>query len=1176
MVTELEETEDLETIHLEPRPPLRIDDLPDLEDVDVEDPDSTSIFSQTERYAMDSLDEDVSARILLQNVIQTESSRSPITRSASQAQFQSPGSRVRCSIRLRRSDVGALTPQEALKQNIKKKLRESTSRFSLPVPPSKRRTISEGVRKINTPAPATASLLYDDDITPRYLLRGILQTEPETSLLVQDRPVKKEPELPSTNSSLHSNRPSTGLSDLDLPDMTTTVNLSNTVKGLSRKRPHRSLNITAFNRQLEHEDGEGEGGSATEKDLSSLSSASPSSITFSLKTPFVDVQTEKRGFQRKVTNRKKICLEEFDKALQNRQAAMGGDPELSVREDQQGLSETVRFEGFTSGLSDLTAPDITHDIITGNTALYAPPVDTATTFTITTQDKDTITGTQIQREMGGMKDEKDMEEVGEQKEDKMELDNKDGEDLAGDAGQREDSVRQKESKSQTEEVEAVADSQTEVEDEVADSQTEVEDEVADSQTEVEDEVADSQTEVEDEVADSQTEEEDEVADSQTEEEDEVADSQTEEEDEVADSQTEEEDEVADSQTEGDEVADSQTEGDEVAESQTEGDEVAESQTEGDEVAESQTEGDEVAESQTEGDEVAESQTEGDEVAEAQTEGDEVAEAQTEGDEVAEAQTEGDEVAEAQTEGDEVAEAQTEGDEVAEAQTEGDEVAEAQTEGDEVAEAQTEGDEVAEAQTEGDEVAEAQTEGDEVAESQTEEDEVAESQTEEDEVAESQTEEDEVAESQTEEDEVAESQTEEDEVAESQTEEDEVAESQTEEDEVAESQTEEDEVAESQTEGDEVAESQTEGDEVAESQTEGDVAAESQTEGDVADEGGQVVEEGQEKRLTSHNAMHISRRAYCSEGGVKVAGVMEGGRGYKSMGAALHPTETGWAGRRSEGDTAGEWHSGPEVGASESAHTRTVTLGSIPPSPLPQEDEQELEGLSRTGTSLGNEEMENSMLPLEMTFEPENNASHSGNSSLHPITVQSPAEHEEDWDDVEEGDGIWSEELSMKTPAFVREKRNALPIDPLATPTVLKDLQPSVLAGAAAAVKPKAVRGKRAGSAKKDPGLSKSYIMSVFKHFAKTKVSTDVYPVLKEIMERYFDRLADDLETFAAHAKRKTIEVEDVELLMRRQGFVTDSMPVNVLIEKYLPMESRKLLIPVATSGNYVIPKPRRK
>nr|XP_046204225.1 centromere protein T-like [Oncorhynchus gorbuscha] len=997
---------------------------------------------QTERYAMDSVDEDVSARVLLQSVIHTESSRSPITRSASQAQFQSPGSRVRRSIRLRRSDVGTLTPQEALKQSIKKKLHESTSRFTLPVPPSKRRTISEGVRKINTPAPATASLLYDDDITPRYLLRGILQTEPETSLLVQDRPVKKEPELPSTNSSIHSNRPSTGLSDLDFPDMTTTVNLSHTVKGLSRKRPRRSLNITAFNRQLEHEDGEAEGGSATEKDLSSLSSASPNSITFSLKTPFMDVRTEKRGFQRKVTNRKKICLEEFDEALQNRLAAMGGDPELSVREDQQGLSETVRSEGFTLGQSDLTAPDITHDIITSNTALYSLPVDTATTFTITTQDKDPITGTQIQREMGGMKDEdeKIMEEVGEQNEDKMELDNKDGEDLAGDAGQSEDSVRQKVSKSQTVEV------------------------------------------------------------------------------------------VADSQTEEEELAESQTEEDELAESQTEEDELAESQTEEEELAESQTEEEELAESQTEEEELAESQTEEEEVAESQTEEDEVAESQTEEDEVAESQTAEDEVAESQT---------------------------------------------AE-----DEVAESQTAEDEVAESQTAEDEVAESQTAEDEVAESQTAEDEVAESQTAEDEVAESQTAEDEVAESQTAEDEVAESQTAEDEVAESQTAEDEVAESQTAEDEVAESQTAEDEVAESQTAEDEVAESQTAEDVADEGGQVVEEVQEKRLISqsltHNAMHISRRTYCSEGGVKVAGVMEGGRGYKSMGAALYPTETGesgWAGR-SEGDTAGEWHSGPEVGASESAHTRTVTLGSVPPSPLPQEDE--LEVLSRTGTSLGNEEMENSMPPLEMTFEPGNNVPHSSNSSLHPITAQSPAEHEEDWDDVEEGDGIRSEELSMKTPAFVREKRNALPIDPLATPTVLKDLQPSVSAGAAAAVKPKVVRGKRTGSAKKAPGLSKSYIMSVFKHFAKTKVSTDVYPVLKEIMERYFDRLADDLETFAAHAKRKTIEVEDVELLMRRQGFVTDSMPVNVLIEKYLPMESRKLLIPMATSGNYVIPKPRRK
>lgn len=35
------------------------------------------------------------------------------------------------------------------------------------------------------------------------------------------------------------------------------------------------------------------------------------------------------------------------------------------------------------------------------------------------------------------------------------------------------------------------------------------------------------------------------------------------------------------------------------------------------------------------------------------------------------------------------------------------------------------------------------------------------------------------------------------------------------------------------------------------------------------------------------------------------------------------------------------------------------------------------------------------------------------------------------------------------------------------------------------------------------------------------------------LKKYFERLAEDLEVYATHAKRKTIEVEDFELLMRR-------------------------------------------
>lgn len=46
-------------------------------------------------------------------------------------------------------------------------------------------------------------------------------------------------------------------------------------------------------------------------------------------------------------------------------------------------------------------------------------------------------------------------------------------------------------------------------------------------------------------------------------------------------------------------------------------------------------------------------------------------------------------------------------------------------------------------------------------------------------------------------------------------------------------------------------------------------------------------------------------------------------------------------------------------------------------------------------------------------------------------------------------------------------------------------------------KSKQVR-KTSRLAEREPGLPKSYLMSVFKHFAKTKVSADVYPVLKEV------------------------------------------------------------------------------
>ncbi|NXA73296.1 CENPT protein, partial [Thryothorus ludovicianus] len=106
---------------------------------------------------------------------------------------------------------------------------------------------------------------------------------------------------------------------------------------------------------------------------------------------------------------------------------------------------------------------------------------------------------------------------------------------------------------------------------------------------------------------------------------------------------------------------------------------------------------------------------------------------------------------------------------------------------------------------------------------------------------------------------------------------------------------------------------------------------------------------------------------------------------------------------------------------------------------------------------------------------------------------------------------------------------------------------------------------------REPQLPRSLIKEIFRHFAKMPVTRDAFKIVEKSSERYFKQLSNDLEAYTHHAGRKTVEAADLEVLLRRQGLVTDRMPLNVLIERFLPLEYRKLLIPVAVSGNKVIP-----
>ncbi|XP_074695419.1 centromere protein T isoform X5 [Strix aluco] len=183
----------------------------------------------------------------------------------------------------------------------------------------------------------------------------------------------------------------------------------------------------------------------------------------------------------------------------------------------------------------------------------------------------------------------------------------------------------------------------------------------------------------------------------------------------------------------------------------------------------------------------------------------------------------------------------------------------------------------------------------------------------------------------------------------------------------------------------------------------------------------------------------------------------------------------------------------------------------------------------------------------------------------PIMIELDGLEEEPTEDEAEDSG--SEEVSMKTPTFVRAAayKPLLSTPHPAKPAVPKSpLQP--LQG-----KPVPKSSGVPQRKTREPEVASSLIKKIFSHYVKMPVTRDAFKIVEKCSERYFRQVCNDLEAYTNHAGRKTVEKADLEVLMRRQGLVTDKMPLHVLIERYLPLEYRKLLIPVAVSGNRVVP-----
>ncbi|XP_068022653.1 centromere protein T [Melanerpes formicivorus] len=182
--------------------------------------------------------------------------------------------------------------------------------------------------------------------------------------------------------------------------------------------------------------------------------------------------------------------------------------------------------------------------------------------------------------------------------------------------------------------------------------------------------------------------------------------------------------------------------------------------------------------------------------------------------------------------------------------------------------------------------------------------------------------------------------------------------------------------------------------------------------------------------------------------------------------------------------------------------------------------------------------------------------------------------------MDEGEDPESEEVSLRTPSFVRaaacQPQQSAPLPARPAAPKLSSPCPAKPSAARSSLQPLQAKlvVKSSGASQRRPreaGIVSSWVKKVFSHYAKMPVTREAFRIVEKCSKRYFKQLSNDLEAYASHAGRRTVEMADLEVLMRRQGLVTDRVPMQVLIEHHLPLEYRKLLIPVAMNGNKVIP-----
>ncbi|KAI9250156.1 hypothetical protein BDA99DRAFT_522998 [Phascolomyces articulosus] len=102
-------------------------------------------------------------------------------------------------------------------------------------------------------------------------------------------------------------------------------------------------------------------------------------------------------------------------------------------------------------------------------------------------------------------------------------------------------------------------------------------------------------------------------------------------------------------------------------------------------------------------------------------------------------------------------------------------------------------------------------------------------------------------------------------------------------------------------------------------------------------------------------------------------------------------------------------------------------------------------------------------------------------------------------------------------------------------------------------------------------VTKANARQIFSQFSHLTCKNNIQARLQEVSELFFDQIANDLAAYARHADREVIKMEDMELLMRRQGVVDDNVSTEALAHRYLSREQWDEICTSARAFNTIYP-----